>query len=149
MKFADQALRAEDTKVRHLIFLADGADTDTYGSSLSIVNRMRQDKITTTVIAIGDGKDVPFLKQLAAAPLAADTRKARTDSLLVGLNAVAAGARDRSVVHEDVLAGEGITALQRECERVERILSGQLRFDAGELFLDPFVIASCSGLENI
>jgi Ca-activated chloride channel family protein len=67
MEFADKALRAEDTKVRHLIFLADGADTDMYGRSMNIVSQMRRDKITTTVIAIGDGKDVPFLKQLAAA----------------------------------------------------------------------------------
>jgi uncharacterized membrane protein len=67
MQFADKALRAEDTKVRHLIFLADGADTDTYGNSIGIVSAMRRDKITTTVVAIGDGKDIPFLKQLATA----------------------------------------------------------------------------------
>ena len=67
IRFANDALRAEDTKVRHLIFLADGADTDMYGGSLDIVRRMRADKITTTVVAIGGGKDVQWLKQLAAA----------------------------------------------------------------------------------
>jgi uncharacterized membrane protein len=67
MKFADRALRAEDTKVRHLIFLADGADTDMYGSSLAIARAMRRDKITTTVVAIGAGKDIGWLQQLAAA----------------------------------------------------------------------------------
>ncbi|MCH8979030.1 MAG: VWA domain-containing protein [Armatimonadetes bacterium] len=67
MLFAEEWLRKENTKVRHLIFLADGADTDMYGNSLAIVDRMRRDKITTTVVAIGDGKDVPFLKRLAAA----------------------------------------------------------------------------------
>jgi len=66
IEFAFRALRAEDTKVRHLIFLADGADTDTYGSSLSLASQMKAEKITITVVAIGDGKDVNFLKQLAA-----------------------------------------------------------------------------------
>lgn len=67
IEFAAKALRAEDTKVRHLIFLADGADTDMYGKSISLAQQMRSEKITTTVVAIGDGKDVNFLKQLAAA----------------------------------------------------------------------------------
>ncbi|MCH7904730.1 MAG: VWA domain-containing protein [Armatimonadetes bacterium] len=67
MRFADQELRKEDTKVRHLIFLADGADTDMYGNSLAIVSQMYRDKITTTVVAIGGGKDERFLQQLAKA----------------------------------------------------------------------------------
>lgn len=66
-KFANETLRKEGSKVRHFIFLADGADVDLYGASLSIVDQMRRDKITTSVVAIGDGKDVPFLKQMAAA----------------------------------------------------------------------------------
>lgn len=64
---ARQVLEGEESKVRHFILLADGADVDTYGRSLSIIQDMRQKKITTSVIAIGDGKDVPFLRQVAAA----------------------------------------------------------------------------------
>lgn len=66
MQYADKTLRQEPTKVRHLLLLADGSDVDTYGTSLEIASGMRRDKITTSVVAIGDGKDVPFLKALAA-----------------------------------------------------------------------------------
>lgn len=67
VKYASTTLRGENTKVRHLLLLADGSDVDTYGTSLEIVSQMRIDKITTSVVAIGDGKDVSFLKALAAA----------------------------------------------------------------------------------
>lgn len=63
--FAETELNKSDSKVRHFILLADGADVDQYGSSLSILGRMHRNKITTSVVAIGDGKDVPFLKQAA------------------------------------------------------------------------------------
>ncbi|HXH60287.1 MAG TPA: VWA domain-containing protein, partial [Fimbriimonadaceae bacterium] len=66
MQFAARELGKETTKVRHLIFLADGSDTDLYGKSQEIVSQMRKERITTTVVAIGAGKDVPWLKQLAA-----------------------------------------------------------------------------------
>lgn len=66
LQFAEKELNASDSKVRHFILLADGADVDTYGRSLEIVARMKANKITTSVVAIGDGKDVPFLKTLAA-----------------------------------------------------------------------------------
>lgn len=67
VKYADRILRAENTRVRHHIFLGDGADVDDYGQSLAVISQMRSDKITTSVVAIGDGKDVPFLKAMAAA----------------------------------------------------------------------------------
>jgi len=63
---AEQMLMAETSKVRHFILLADGADCDDTDGVLGIVMRMRASKITTTVVAIGDGKDVPFLKNVAA-----------------------------------------------------------------------------------
>ena len=67
MERAEKVLSAETTKVRHHILLADGADSEEQGGSLGIALRMREAKITTSVVAIGDGKDVPFLKQLALA----------------------------------------------------------------------------------
>lgn len=67
VKFAKEQLLAQDTKVRHFLLLADGADVDTYGNSLSLITEMKAAKITTSVVAIGDGKDVPFLRAVAAA----------------------------------------------------------------------------------
>lgn len=66
VKFAKKELEAENSKVRHFILLGDGADVDSYGASLDLIREMREQKITTSVVAIGDGPDVPFLKQLAA-----------------------------------------------------------------------------------
>ncbi|MFZ4507624.1 MAG: VWA domain-containing protein [Fimbriimonas sp.] len=63
---AEQILRKETTKVRHFILLADGGDSTDWRDSFSRTLAMRADKITTTVVAIGDGKDVPELRKLAA-----------------------------------------------------------------------------------
>ncbi|MBS1713315.1 MAG: VWA domain-containing protein [Armatimonadetes bacterium] len=67
VRFADSRLRASDSKVRHFLLLADGNDVDSYEDSIDVVSKMKQDKITTSVVAIGDGKDVPFLRALATA----------------------------------------------------------------------------------
>ncbi|MFM9874333.1 MAG: VWA domain-containing protein [Fimbriimonadaceae bacterium] len=66
VQFANDKLRAENSKVRHFILVADGSDCDTHGTSLAIASAMKADKITVSTVAIGDGKDVPFLKGLAA-----------------------------------------------------------------------------------
>ncbi len=63
---AEKLLNKENTRVRHFILLADGNDCDDHGASLAIAARMRANKITTSTVAIGDGKDVPFLRQVAA-----------------------------------------------------------------------------------
>lgn len=63
---AEKALNAENTRVRHFILVADGSDCDQHGISLAVAARMKANKITTSTVAIGDGKDVQFLKQLAA-----------------------------------------------------------------------------------
>jgi len=62
---AERILSAEDSKVRHFILLADGADCDSLEGSLDIIARMRANKITTSVVSIGDGEFVPFLKLAA------------------------------------------------------------------------------------
>ena len=67
MTFAQEHLNREDSRVRHLILLADGADCDQQEGSIPIALAMRANKITTSVVAIGDGPHVPFLKKLAAA----------------------------------------------------------------------------------
>ncbi len=64
---AEEVLMKENSKVRHFILLADGADSDSQEGAIMTALRMRANKITTTVVAIGDGKDIAFLKKLAAA----------------------------------------------------------------------------------
>jgi Ca-activated chloride channel family protein len=64
---ADPTLRKEPSKVRHFILLADGNDSTDWRDAIQRAMAMRADKITTTVIAIGEGKDVPMLQQLASA----------------------------------------------------------------------------------
>lgn len=67
LEFAYNNLRKVETRVRHLILLADGADADEQAGSLEVAKRMVAEKMTVSVVAIGDGPDVPFLKALAAA----------------------------------------------------------------------------------
>lgn len=64
---AEPVLRRETSKVRHLILLADGSDSTDWRDAIARTARMRADKITTTVVAIGNGSDVPMLRQLAKA----------------------------------------------------------------------------------
>lgn len=64
---AEEILRAENTKVRHFILLADGNDSTDEEDAIQRTFQMRMDKITTSVVAIGDGSDVPLLKRVAAA----------------------------------------------------------------------------------
>ena len=62
---AEPILRKEPSKVRHFILLADGADSTDWRDAMQRVSSMFADKITTTVVAIGDGPFVPQLRQLA------------------------------------------------------------------------------------
>lgn len=64
---AEAALMNEPSKVRHFILMADGSDCDTQEGTLPLIMRMRSNHITTSVVSIGDGKDVGFLRQVAAA----------------------------------------------------------------------------------
>ncbi len=60
-------LMAEASKTRHLIMLCDGGDSTDQDTALGTAFFLRANKITTSVVAIGAGKDVAFLRQLAAA----------------------------------------------------------------------------------
>lgn len=66
LEFAYKHLSQQNTKVRHLILLADGDDSDEQAGSFELAQKMVAEKMTISVVAIGEGKDVPFLKQLAA-----------------------------------------------------------------------------------
>ncbi|MBV6458549.1 MAG: hypothetical protein HONBIEJF_01680 [Fimbriimonadaceae bacterium] len=67
MRLAMEVLMKEPSRVRHHILLADGNDADSQEGAIPIALAMRSKQITTTVVSIGGGKDVAFLRQLAAA----------------------------------------------------------------------------------
>ncbi len=61
-----EILKGEPSKTRHFILLADGSDSTDWDTVFDNAMTMRALKITISVVAIGDGKDVPNLKRLAA-----------------------------------------------------------------------------------
>ena len=52
---------------RHLLLLADGADAEHQEGALAEVQELVAAETTVSVVAIGSGRDVPFLQQLAEA----------------------------------------------------------------------------------
>jgi hypothetical protein len=64
---AESVLMAENSQVRHFILLADGNDSEDQGGAVETAIRMRSNHITTSAVAIGEGKDLEFLQQLAKA----------------------------------------------------------------------------------
>jgi uncharacterized membrane protein len=65
LEFAENALTPITTTTRHVILLADGDDCDEQEGCFQIAARMRRVGITMSVVSLGRGKDVEFLKQLA------------------------------------------------------------------------------------
>ena len=65
LDFAEKAFANVHTRVKHLILLSDGDDAEQHGTSIEQAQRMVGEGITITVVAIGDGKDVQFLQDLA------------------------------------------------------------------------------------
>ena len=64
---ARQVMEAEQTKVRHILMICDGDDSTDWDTALDTARILFQQKITTSVIAVGEGKNVPMLRSLAAA----------------------------------------------------------------------------------
>ncbi len=66
---AHDALRTNNSAIRHIILLADAVDSEQQEGSIALVKSMYARKITTTAIAIGDasGCDVPYLQSVAKA----------------------------------------------------------------------------------
>jgi Ca-activated chloride channel family protein len=67
MDFGAAELRKDGSQVRHLIILADGADADMQEGCIVLARKLLSEKITTTIVAIGNGPHVPFLRDLAKA----------------------------------------------------------------------------------
>jgi uncharacterized membrane protein len=58
-------LRSSAKPVRHLITITDGNDTTQHEGSPELVSKLHDEGITVTSVAVGDGRDVPFLKDIA------------------------------------------------------------------------------------
>jgi uncharacterized membrane protein len=63
--FAESALMPIQTTTRHVILLADGDDCDEQEGTFEIAARMRRMGITMSVVSLGRGRDVEYLRQLA------------------------------------------------------------------------------------
>lgn len=63
---AREVMEKEQSKVRHIIMICDGDDSTDWETALDTARILFQEKITTSVIAVGDGKDVAMLRALAA-----------------------------------------------------------------------------------
>jgi uncharacterized membrane protein len=67
LKEAEKVVQASTKLSKFIILLADGNDSERQDGVRDLVRRMRADYNTTlTVVAIGDGSDVQFLKNIAS-----------------------------------------------------------------------------------
>jgi uncharacterized membrane protein len=62
---AAKYVRQSDKPIRHIITLTDGDDTVQQEGAAALVQQLRDEKVTLSSIAIGDGKDVQFLRDIA------------------------------------------------------------------------------------
>jgi uncharacterized membrane protein len=66
LQYGYAQLLKSDKPTKHIILLADGDDSENQQGAAAMVEQYRKDNnITLTVVAIGNGKDVPFLKSIA------------------------------------------------------------------------------------
>jgi uncharacterized membrane protein len=62
---AYDALRREHVQLKHCLLFSDGADAEQHETSLSLASRAKANGITTSVVALGNGSDVPDLEQVS------------------------------------------------------------------------------------
>ena len=62
---AYEALRREHVQLKHCLLFSDGADAEQHETSLSLASRAKANGITTSVVALGNGSDVPDLEQVS------------------------------------------------------------------------------------
>lgn len=63
---AAEVLRASEKPIRHIILLADGADAEEQEGVSELVTELAGEKITVSVVTIGQGQDEQFLQRTAA-----------------------------------------------------------------------------------
>lgn len=67
MTAAAEQIRKSNNPVRHIITITDGSDTNQHDGTVELVEKLRQENITVSTIAIGSGEHVPFIKTVASA----------------------------------------------------------------------------------
>jgi uncharacterized membrane protein/secreted protein with Ig-like and vWFA domain len=67
LKEAYRIIAGSGTRQKHVIMLCDGADCDDQDGAVSLAGEMKRKGITVTSVAIGDGKDVSFMKDMSRA----------------------------------------------------------------------------------
>jgi len=66
LKEAEKVIARSNKSTKFIILLADGDDAERQQGARELVRRMRAEHdLTLTVVAFGDGSDIPFLKSLA------------------------------------------------------------------------------------
>ncbi len=65
LKEARRIINQTDKRTKFVILLADGNDSEQQEGARELVKEMRADGIVLTVVSIGGGSDVPFLKDIA------------------------------------------------------------------------------------
>jgi uncharacterized membrane protein len=59
------ALRRERTNIKHLLLFADGSDAEQMDEAKPLTVAAQSDGITTSVVALGQGQDVPALEEMS------------------------------------------------------------------------------------
>ena len=62
---AEKVINKSSKLTKFIILLADGSDSERQEGARELVKKMKANDVTLTVVAIGDGSDVPFLKAIA------------------------------------------------------------------------------------
>lgn len=58
-------LRGERTQLKHLLLFSDGSDSEEMNQARSLVGAAARDRITTSIVSMGNGSDTPELERLA------------------------------------------------------------------------------------
>lgn len=65
LEAAAQALAGSDKQVKHVIVLADGSDSNEQNGVPELIEALRSADVTVSMVAIGQGKDVAWLRSMA------------------------------------------------------------------------------------
>lgn len=65
LEAAYEVLRSESTQLKHLLLFSDGSDSEEMTNARSLVERAARDRITTSIVSMGNGPDSPELEQLS------------------------------------------------------------------------------------
>ncbi|MGH2536266.1 MAG: glutamine amidotransferase, partial [Candidatus Promineifilaceae bacterium] len=65
LEAAAEALAESANQVKHIILIADGADSEQKEGVPELIEALTAEGVTVSVVAIGDGQDVPWLQEMA------------------------------------------------------------------------------------